>query len=881
VASNNCDDAILKALGREADARELASIKRKAKTLKDRMEASNADPGAFLEQHLAEEEASRIRAKRDAYNNYLAESKLTEWRKSSDFIHNNPKTGMLAQLIGTLKDVPGAKDSVASRMDRASEAASGAFWNDLEHAQVHKTARDGTLDLHVGKAIWDIQHGDTEGIEQKYGSAAVKQAQIMIDHKQKMIASVNQAGGSITPSPDHIVSRMYDEHKLSTANGTVQFGSQAAFDAFKAKAMKMDWTKSFGGELQNASDAEKTKAIHNVYMNLTSGYHPDFEGDRMPSGGGHGFGNLAKNGTMPRDMVFKTANDEVDWLKSYGRGDSLADTQDYALHRHSANAELIRRFGPNVRQTWGKTLDSWYGDLSKEGNVKSAQALVDARKHMDKYVWPGLMRDAASPNANPVATFLAGLRSTTMISAKVGASIASNIGDIPAHASGDRYWNDQTAGRYMGSLARTTASLFHDGMTEAQRREIAVHAGVRIQDINRPMGPLMEDQYGFNTGRVARFAQQALKYSSHSWWGNRLHTNFAVDAGLDHARVMQLPMEKLSTAVQREFRQFGISDKEWDVIRQAEPSEFGGHKSLQKIDIDEMPLDKFRGLAPDGASDKVVAKVQREVSDKYRNIIGERSIEGTAYPSRALKVAMNMGTQAGTTEGEFYRNVFALKNFIYGFTKNVFGRELFGYKPQPDGSFDVPRAIWNTMTNKGNAGGRQGLALMLAGSIGYGYVRNWLSDTISGKTPQDPFSSNAFQRAVAFQALGIYGDFLMDQTRKNSNSTVDMAHRIVDSMGPGIGAVTDAGDFLGKVSDAIAEGKFSDKSGKLGQELFSQIYHNVPGNNVYWAKYALDYMVFNNLSEMMNPGYQERLKQHLAKHGQQYYLGPGPQTSGQ
>ena len=138
MALADCKDAIVSALGRVASDREVASIMRAAKTLKDRIDASNADPAKFLEQHLEAEKIARIYAKQDAYNNYLAERRLNEWRKSSDLIHNNPKTGMLAQLLNVNMDVPGAKDSVASRMDRSAEAASGAFWNDLEKAQLHR-----------------------------------------------------------------------------------------------------------------------------------------------------------------------------------------------------------------------------------------------------------------------------------------------------------------------------------------------------------------------------------------------------------------------------------------------------------------------------------------------------------------------------------------------------------------------------------------------------------------------------------------------------------------------------------------------------------------------------------------------------------------------
>lgn len=869
--SNDCDASIIAALGREADARELAAVKRRAASLVQKIKGGDVDPGVFLNKFLDDEEATRLARQRDEYNNYIAGKRLDEWVANTPELAKMPRQALIAQLVGSLHDFAGAKDSVASRMDKASYARMGAFWNDLEAGNFAKLARSGELDDHIGGATWDIQHGIDPGkIREQYGSAAFDIAKIFIKHKESLVQNYNDAGGHIRPSDEHIVSRMYDGAKVAKAGGA-QFGSPEAAAAFRKAASRMDWEKSFGGDFANSTAAERDQLVNELWSDFISGRHPKFE--KAEAGHGLGRQNIAARFAKGREIVFSNAADEMAWLKQFNRGDTLADALTYNLSRSAADAELMRRFGANPRMTFDSWHDRWDKELRKDPkNAALRKQLGDQKSYVDKYIWPALLRDSGIAADGPVAKFLALMRGSTFMSAKVGSSIFSNLGDLAAHASADRYYWERTTGGYWKSAARSVGKLIHSGLTEAERKQVAVEMGFRFQHVGRPMGPVAEDAYGL--GGVARFAQMASKYFGHSWWENTTHTTNAMGDAYRFGTMKDVDFDALRPEVQGALKQFGINEPEWGVIQQAELSKIGKYTALTPSDIREIDISKFGKLA-EGASEKELGRLRGDLADKYRNLLGEKATLSSAYPTRAMKALTTYGTQSGTVMGELMRGAMMLKTFMTNYMRGTLGRELYGYGQADQNIF---RAFVDSMRN---SGARGGLVNLMVGGIAAGYVRDALWDISSGKTPQDPTTGAAFQRAVAFQTLGLLTDALFaDAKRGTIGQPENVAERAFDLISAGFGPLPEAGDIaISAVNEMDRPGGLTPvQKGRLERRLLGTLYHNVPGNNVFWGKAALNYMVFNNLAERLDPGYQNRLKQYARKNGQSYFVPSGPQS---
>jgi hypothetical protein len=261
----------------------------------------------------------------------------------------------------------------------------------------------------------------------------------------------------------------------------------------------------------------------------------------------------------------------------------------------------------------------------------------------------------------------------------------------------------------------------------------------------------------------------------------------------------------------------------------------------------------------------------------YRNYMGELSDRSTSSPSIANRALMGMGykgREEGTVAGEIYRGAFQLKGWAFNYMHNHLGAELFGYDNQPK-SFG--QAMADMLKGK-NPQGLMGIAKLISAGVVISSATNMMRDVASGKTPENPLSLNGIGRAFARQSLGIYSDFLLQDAKPDAS----FWDRVGNLTGPEFGVVKDIFEEGYKVAHQLnsENGMTPEQLGADEKSWFQDVYRRVPGTSLFWTKAAMDYAVLNNLSEMLNPGYQDRLITNAAKKGQSFLAGgPGPQTT--
>ena len=65
------------------------------------------------------------------------------------------------------------------------------------------------------------------------------------------------------------------------------------------------------------------------------------------------------------------------------------------------------------------------------------------------------------------------------------------------------------------------------------------------------------------------------------------------------------------------------------------------------------------------------------------------------------------------------------------------------------------------------------------------------------------------------------------------------------------------------------------ETGKAGAEMFRLFKSHIPFQNLFYTKQVTDYLIFNQLLEVINPGYLKRTEDNLQKKfGQSYFLAP-------
>ena len=880
AALSKCAPAIEAQLGRPLKDDERSTIARQAAGLLRRMQkaGSKAEAEAMLADYTDRINAQAIQAKRTTAMNYLARQKKQAWRTNTAFIEKNPGDGFSGMMKGSLYDYEGAQRSLANVAYHESAARGSAFAADLQNAGVDKYAFSGADDANIGAAIYDVQTG---GDGMKFGKLAATVGKTIADHFESLRQDLNAAGANIAKNSDRLFRRTHDAYKISRAGGNA-FGSPEAFQSWLKDGNfdHMAWTKAFDGELDGATQGQKTKRLQELFDQFSASTHANWSTE--PTGGAKGFGNISKKFSAQRELVWDDPKYDVTYNQKFGSGTSIAESVYNSLSSGGKTLGIMKEWGPNPEMNITKFKNDWVKELVEQGGrAKDVKALEASFKSEMGNTWNILTKPSAHPMSAVTQAFAA-LRQTTNTAA-LGMSVFSNMLDIVNRSS---QLVQAGEGGSLKNLATETAHMVTGvGLDTVAKRNLAVEAGIRLESVHMPLDPNSAASVGFR--KIAQFNQQVMRFSGHAPWMNRTRTNEIAAQAFRYGTNTDKAMDDLNLGQQALLRKFGITPKHWEVMRQAEQSDIGnGHKGLFASDIANMDPAKFSTLAT-ADTEASRLRARSDLVTTYRNMMGELADRATAAPSFANQAMMGLGkVDANTWQGELLRSALQLKGYSFNYIRNHLGRELYGYS-QSKMSFPEAMATMIKGSTPGGVSARAGLVKLIASGVAFSYMSNTLHDVASGKTVEDPVGDHwkdAMGRAFARQSLGLYSDFAISLlSTEGFQQNQSLYDKVGSMMGPEMGFASDITTNLKSLEKHVVEGSSgadeSDNYYKDAQRTFGTLYRNTPGTSLFWAKWALDYSVLNNISEELNPGFQQRLQDRSIKNrGQSYLLGPGPQT---
>lgn len=250
--------------------------------------------------------------------------------------------------------------------------------------------------------------------------------------------------------------------------------------------------------------------------------------------------------------------------------------------------------------------------------------------------------------------------------------------------------------------------------------------------------------------------------------------------------------------------------------------------------VEKLPETGRKYIMSDSIPDKAVG-------EKYRRMVIDYTDQLVLTPGTYEKVAATLGTRPGTIEGELARLVMQFKSFPITYITKVWGEALYSGEKA-----DIPQI------------------LMLSGMLmGATYLADTLRGAAQGKTPPDPTNASYVRDVIVRSGMGgIYGDVVLGYALGGRRES------FTDSLlGPGLGEVNDLASVMRGDKD-------------LSRFLVKQ----VPGQNLFYVRPALDYIFLNQMFEHTNPGFSERIKGYNKKYrGQEFYdtvLAPDRQLFG-
>ncbi len=859
---NECQGEVLAALGREdgkLSPTEKALIYRHAAKLKARIDAGG-DAEAVLKNFAEEREAAKEHGRVVAAGNETAfQAGKDRFTDAGDFGTKAPGEVLKSMGISSPKSFFGAADSLGKRIPNTQARFLNAFMYGLEKAGLSKYVFEGSDQLNIWKA-WDaINRGeDASG----FGSNAVQAATIMRNSAWALWKTMQAANYPIGKIEEWVGPQFHDPYAVGQAGGNRLGSNEAAKAWVSSTAPRVDWNKSFGGELAAATPALQMRRLESLWTQYKSGEHINFGG--IDPG-------------KSRELFFKSVEDQFAYNQEFGGGRSLGENVFGWLHRASRDMEVYKMFGSNPESMVGRLATEQSKrinadeTLSAQEKANSLGQIKQTKKGLTDRWLPSLAGNLGIPET-------AALRHAYEINHTVNSLLAIGaspvlIGDLPLFMDNMVKMGGTGIKKYFGNVRDTLGRMAQ--MPAEEQKKAAALSEIMLSDLTVPLARSIGGE--FIPGLLKQGEQVGYKIGGHTAWVDRLRTAATTMFGAYHWLERGKKFGALDPVLQSQFQRFGIGEKEWNVIRGSEssPTVAYGHEAFGPALIR-----KTEGVDP---------KLASRVADRYGEFLGHFADTMTSQPSEEIRAITSGGISRNGWLGFGTQMLSGLKTFTYRLTRDHYGADIAN-------DADPHNVGWAKMTKNfmlgrgGSPTGRLGMLKFAANNAMFGAMIVQLSLIRSGKAPIMPDSPEAAGKLLMMgflrQGASLYGDVvakaLEDPDKSVWDSMAAFASPSLEYGGDILGALLKAGDATRK----YATGQVS-KSGRVygedqwakalrtqGQKVLGTAYSLTPGTQIPWTKFATDFYLKDNLLDWANPGYKDRLIKRAQQGGTPLLLAP-------
>lgn len=810
---------------------------RQAKLIRDGADPSTAAAQAGMEVAETLRAAAAIERRNALINRRIRIEALdylnTTWG-------DNLAEGVLSILYGSSFAREGSRSSVNAAQSANFRRYMGGVFGELEAAGLFDVLKRGELDRDVFVAMRSIN--DAAALKQ-LPEQAVAIAKTLTKWQEVARIEANRAGAWIGKVDDYGLRQTHNSDRLMRAGEA----------KWKADILpKLDLPRMFpDGPPKDLDDW-----LHETFLNIVTGVR-----DANPSAGKmaafKGPGNLAKKLSQERVLHFRTADDAFQYNIDYGMG-NVRESYVTGMHQAAESTGLMQVLGTNPEYNLKAVVDAVRSRLSRSdpAALKKFDDATRSGKRIDNAYLEvsGQTRRAASARLAAVGQ---GIRVWNTLTG-LGGAVVSAVTDVPIRASLLRYqgqsYLQQLGKGLLGPLTRLADSL------DSTDRKAVLSAAGYFNEV--AMGNLAARFSPDDTipGALNRATNTFFKWNLLAQWTDSMRRSTLEAMAHYWGGIADRSYAQLSDRNRMALTRFRIGEKEWGVISKG-ITEADGRKFLTPQAVREMDPDAFRSLAPDRIREakaaavkagkpeqaetsirKILDDTRAQMADRLQQFFADDLDSAVISPDARTQAFIRQGQQAGTPIGEALRMFWQFKSFGIAIMQRAFLRELRGYGP------------------KASISQAKGIALLMLGSLGLGYMAMTLKDLIKGKTPRPLDNPKTWTAAMAQGGgMGIYGDFLFGESSRLGGGFLETLG------GPTVGKLADTK----RLFDAAKSGE------DVGAQALRFAVSNTPGNNLFYTRMAIDYLFLYELQEAMSPGYLRRMERKAEEErGQQWWLRP-------
>ncbi|WP_130973373.1 hypothetical protein [Klebsiella pneumoniae] len=574
---------------------------------------------------------------------------------------------------------------------------------------------------------------------------------------------------------------------------------------------------------QLMSDAELTTFLGEAYNTIATGGL-----NKLSDTGMRISGARSNRGNASRQIHFKDADSYLEYQREYGDR-SLWEVMVGHLEGISKDIALVETYGPNPDHVFRSILDEVTAEQATANPERTGRIKRLANSTENLY---NFIAGKTQPIANPhIARWSDNIRNW-MVASRLGSALLASFSDL-----GTMYMSAKVANIPMNRLFMNQI----EAMNPANRTELARarRAGLAMESLLGSVNRWAMDNMGPSVSRWA--ATAVMRASGLTAWTDAHKRAYGVTMmGSLGEVVSRAPdLRSLDDSDFRILKSKGITEQDFSVWKLAQQEDWGNGNTTMLTPESIMRI-------PDAAVMHLglPERVRFEAMRRLLAAVSEEVDMAVITPGAREQLLTGGGLQRGTWKGELTRSVFLFKSF----------------------PISVVLRHWTRAMGMPSAGGRAAyIAAFLASTTMLGALSQQLNDLASGRNPREMTGKDAgkFWLGALLKGggLGLYGDFLLsDHTRYGGGALASM-------LGPVAGLVDDVVKLAQGIPLNAVEGKPEQTGGdlvKLGKGL-------IPGANLWYAKAALDHMIFNQLQEYFSPGYLRKMEQRSKKEFNQTY----------
>jgi hypothetical protein len=660
----------------------------------------------------------------------------------------------------------------------------------------------------VRDLVFEIRGQDTGNIKAKKGAKA------WADVTELLRRRFNDAGGDIGYLENWGIPQHHSMEKVGRATRE-QWVSDVIGKLDRKYYIKED------GQLM--SDAEVTAFLGEAYNTIATGGL-----NKLSDSGMRLSGARANRGNASRQIHFKDADSYLEYQRQYGDR-SLWEVMVGHLEGISKDIALVETYGPNPDHVFRAILDEVTAETATVNPQRTGQVKRMANSTENLY---NFISGKTQPIANPhIAQWSDNIRNW-LVASRLGSALLASFSDL-----GTMYLSAKVTNLQMNQLFRNQL----EAMDPTNRTELARarRAGLAMESLLGSVNRWAMDNMGPSKARWA--ATAVMRASGLTAWSDAHKRAYGVTmmGSLGEVVSRSPDLRSLDGGDFRILKSKGITEQDFSVWKLADQEDWGkgNNTMLTPESIMRIPDDAVKHL---GAPERVKFEAMR----KLLGAVAEEVDMAVITPGAREKMITGGGLQRGTWKGELVRSVFLFKSF----------------------PISVVMRHWSRAMGMPSAGGRAAyIGAFIASTTILGALSQQLNDMASGRNPREMTGEDApkFWLGALLKGggLGLYGDFLLsDHTRYGGGALASM-------LGPVAGLVDDVVKLGQGIPLNAVEGKPEQTGGdlvKLGKGL-------IPGANLWYAKAALDHMIFNQLQEYFSPGYLRKVEQRSKKNFNQTY----------